>query len=228
MTPGCYSDARLGLLLKPTPWFKFYVQGQDSREIDSDRPNEPGVLGAEGDDTFDFRQALYRARRLQRALRQARPPAVLSYGDERLIGPLDWNNFSRSWDAAKLRYAKRERGALDAFAGSLVKIADDQLDRSTRSTMKACARNQVLSGLYFSTHRAGLPNHRPLCALICMKDSAAGDSDFVHLRHPHGRALPRPVGAWDYDGGVRRSDRRCEGQGPRRLLLVMSKRGLHL
>jgi hypothetical protein len=44
--------ARLGLGWQPTPWFKIYAQGQDAREFDSDRPNVPGVLGAEGDGSF--------------------------------------------------------------------------------------------------------------------------------------------------------------------------------
>ena len=48
--------ARLGLGWQPTPWFKIYAQGQDAREFDSDRPNIPGVLGAEGDDTIALRQ----------------------------------------------------------------------------------------------------------------------------------------------------------------------------
>src|SRR5262245_18345046 len=39
--------ARIGLMLKPTTWLKIYAQAQDSREIDSDRPDFPTVLGAE-------------------------------------------------------------------------------------------------------------------------------------------------------------------------------------
>ncbi|HZJ16654.1 MAG TPA: hypothetical protein VFD27_16480, partial [Chthoniobacteraceae bacterium] len=48
---------RLGLALKPLPWLKLYAQTQDVREIDSDRPNIPGVRGTEGFDEFDLRQA---------------------------------------------------------------------------------------------------------------------------------------------------------------------------
>src|SRR5215210_8547875 len=47
---------RLGVAVKPVDWLKIYAQGQDSREFDSDRPNIPGALGAEGDDRFDLRQ----------------------------------------------------------------------------------------------------------------------------------------------------------------------------
>ena len=48
---------RLSLQLKPVDWLTFFVQGQDSREFGSNRANIPNVLGAEGDNPFDIRQA---------------------------------------------------------------------------------------------------------------------------------------------------------------------------
>ena len=48
---------RLGIAIKPVDWLKFYAQGQDSEEFDSDRPDIPGTMGAEGDNNFDLRQA---------------------------------------------------------------------------------------------------------------------------------------------------------------------------
>ncbi|MCX7827083.1 MAG: hypothetical protein N2689_16255, partial [Verrucomicrobiae bacterium] len=42
------SRFRLGLTVQPDTWVKIYVQGQDSREIDSERLKVPFVLGAEG------------------------------------------------------------------------------------------------------------------------------------------------------------------------------------
>src|SRR5262245_38167092 len=41
---------RLGVAIKPVDWLKFYAQTQDAREGYSDRPNTPGVMGAEGND----------------------------------------------------------------------------------------------------------------------------------------------------------------------------------
>src|SRR5690349_7356813 len=38
--------ARLGVKVQPTDFLTFYVQGQSSLELDSDRPNDPGVMGA--------------------------------------------------------------------------------------------------------------------------------------------------------------------------------------
>lgn len=96
---------RLGAMYKPSPWLKAYVQGQDTREIDSRRRNVPFVLGAEGDDPFDLRQGYFEignAVEFPLVAKIGRQEFI--YGDERLIGAFDWNNFSRTFDAVKLRY----------------------------------------------------------------------------------------------------------------------------
>ena len=93
---------RLGVLWKPASWLRFYVQGQDSREFESKRPNIPGAMGAEGDDNFDLRQAYVEIGSPDFPLTLRAGRQLLLYGDERLIGTTDWNNFSRSFDAVKL------------------------------------------------------------------------------------------------------------------------------
>jgi len=117
---------RLGLRLKPAGWFQTYVQGQDTREIGSERANVPFVLGAEGDDPFDLRQAYVEIGNLNEfplALKAGRQE--LSYGDERLIGAFDWNNFSRTFDAIKLRYENQPRKFwADIFGARVVNIHD--------------------------------------------------------------------------------------------------------
>jgi hypothetical protein len=74
--------------LKPADWLTFYVQGQDAREIASDRADIPGLLGAEGDNPFDLRQLYVEigdAKVSPLSLKVGRQ--VLLYGDQRLIGP---------------------------------------------------------------------------------------------------------------------------------------------
>src|SRR5262249_19886502 len=81
---------RIGLLIQPASWLKIYAQGQDSREILSDRPDFPGVNGAEGDDAFDLRQGYVEFGNVKECpltLKIGRQ--ILSYGDERLIGAFD-------------------------------------------------------------------------------------------------------------------------------------------
>jgi hypothetical protein len=97
---------RLGLTMKPWEWVTLYGQGQDTREIDSRRPNVPFAFGSEGegDDPFDLRQGYVEIGNpadfpvIAKVGRQE-----LVYGDERLIGAFDWNNFSRTFDAVKIR-----------------------------------------------------------------------------------------------------------------------------
>src|SRR6267378_8347394 len=93
---------RIGLAYKPTDWLKFYVQGQDVQEWDSDRPDIPKAMGAEGDDNFDVRQAYVQIGPKSFNLTLGRQ--ILAYGDERLIGPGEWNNITKTWDAVRLQF----------------------------------------------------------------------------------------------------------------------------
>lgn len=142
---------RIGLLIKAAPWLKIYAQGQDAREIDSDRDDFPGLLGAEGDDSFDLRQGyieIGNAKAFPLTLKVGRQ--ILSYGDERLIGAFDWNNIGRTFDAAKLRW-EQPLWSLDAFAASVVVPTRGQYNQSDLFNGNETGRDQIFSGLYFST-----------------------------------------------------------------------------
>lgn len=143
---------RIGALWKPVPWLKVYAQGQDSREFDSDRPNIPGLMGAEGDDNFDLRQAwieLGGTKEVPLSLKLGRQ--VLIYGDERLVGAFDWNNFGRTFDAAKLVY-KHPKFQLDLFTSSVVVIRRDQFNKSDLFNGNENDRQQIFSGIYLSSN----------------------------------------------------------------------------
>ena len=145
------SRFRLGVAIKPTDWLKIYAQAQDSREINSDRPDFPGSFGAEGDDAFDLRQGYVEIGNLKEfplMLKVGRQ--VLEYGDGRLIGPGDWNNLSRSFDAVKLRWQEKE-WSLDAFASTVVVPERGSYNQSDFFNGNETHREQVFSGLYFST-----------------------------------------------------------------------------
>ena len=142
---------RLGLTLQPTPWFKAYVQAQDAREIDSDRPNIPGALAAEGDDNFDLYQGYlefsnYKVFPL--GLKVGRQ--ILTYGDERLVGPLDWNNFSRTFDAVKLRL-EQPGWSVDLFTSTPAVVSRDSFNTSDLFNGTETGRNLVFSGIHFHT-----------------------------------------------------------------------------
>lgn len=143
---------RLGVLWKPTPWLRFYAQGQDSREFESKRPNIPGALGAEGDDNFDLRQAYFEIGSPDFPLSLRAGRQTLVYGDERLIGSFDWNNFGRTFDAVKLSW-KQPNWQLDAFASSVVVIRRDEFNKSDLFNGNEVGREQVFSGVYFTADK---------------------------------------------------------------------------
>ncbi len=145
---------RLGVTYKPVSWLKFYAQGQDSREFDSDRPNIPGALGAEGDDAFDLRQAYVEFSDFsQFPLGVKVGRQILSYGDERLIGAFDWNNFGRTFDAVKVRY-QTPLWSVDLFSGTPVVISRDEFNQSDLFNGTELDRDLVFSGIHFSTDAA--------------------------------------------------------------------------
>ena len=140
--------ARLGLLLSPTPWLRIYGQVQDSREINSDRPDIPNNLGAEGDDSIDLRQAwveIGNPKEFPLTLKVGRQ--ILSYGDERLVGSFDWNNIGRTFDAAKLRWEEKDWW-VEAFASSVVVPERGSYNQSDLFNGNETHREQVFSGLY--------------------------------------------------------------------------------
>jgi hypothetical protein len=142
---------RIGLLIKPVSWLKIYAQGQDSREIDSDRDDFPGVLGAEGDDTFDLRQGYIEIgdpKIFPLTLKVGRQ--ILSYGDERLVGAFDWNNIGRTFDAVKLRW-EIKNWSVDAFASTVVVPTRGQYNQSDLFNGNETGREQFFAGLYLST-----------------------------------------------------------------------------
>ncbi len=171
---------RVGLTIKPLPWFKIYAQGQDAREINSDRPDFPGVFGAEGDDAFDLRQGYFEfgnAKEFPLTLRAGRQ--VLSYGDERVIGAFDWNNIGRTFDAVKLRWEEK-MWWLDAFVSSVVVPERGSYNQSDLFNGNETEREQIFSGLYFNTVALG-PQSIDLYALHLHENLplAKGDTNFA-------------------------------------------------
>lgn len=151
---------RLGLLVKPVGWLKLYAQGQDARELSSDRDNVPFVLGAEGDDSFDLRQAyieIYDADKCPWSLKLGRQE--LSYGDERLIGAFDWNNLARTFDALKLRYNDvPNKFWVDAFAARVVNIHDFGPQGNYGFQFNDSDGNDNFAGLYAGTTQLSFQN----------------------------------------------------------------------
>ena len=144
---------RLGLTLRPADWAVVYLQGQDTRQIGANRPNVPFAFASEGDDPFDLRQAFFELGNTKESpfsLKLGRQE--LSYGDERLIGPAGWNNFSRTFDAIKLHYSDAS-GKLwvDGFVAHVVNIAGYGPHENDGLYFNDADWNDTLVGLYLST-----------------------------------------------------------------------------
>lgn len=140
---------RLGLGYDVNPWLKFYVQGQDVREIGGSRVNNIGVAGAEGDDVFDILKAYVQVGNIKKGLSSTIGRQFLSYGDQRLVGPLEWLNPARTFDAVKLRYVA-PTFAVDAFVSSPVNFVNNMWNQSDFLDNDE-TRNAMFSGIYFST-----------------------------------------------------------------------------
>jgi hypothetical protein len=104
----------------PCSWFSAYAEGRDSRDVNDKRRAAAGTDYKPEEDVFDLQQAYVRigdAKRFPLNAKVGRQE--LSYGDERLIGALDWGNMGRVFDAAKLRYEAADIW-VDAFTGRAV------------------------------------------------------------------------------------------------------------
>jgi hypothetical protein len=171
---------RIGLMLKPTDWLKIYAQGQDSREWLSDRADVPGLLGAEGDDPFDLRQAyieIGNTKDIPWGLKVGRQ--VLALGSERLIGAFEWNNIGRTFDAVKLSY-KAPTWNVDAFASTVVVPHREGYNQSDLFNGNETEREQVFSGIYFSTTALDFQT-TDLYALHLHEDQTLTSTDFLTL-----------------------------------------------
>lgn len=142
---------RLGLLVRPSSMFGIYVQGQDSREW-SDRGGVPFLLGSEGDNTFDLRQMYLDIGETGKSpveLRLGRQ--VLSYGDERLVGGFDWNNFGRVFDGARVRFnGLPTSSTVDVFGASVVNILPTTAAESGDWDLDQAEWDDLFFGVYAS------------------------------------------------------------------------------
>jgi hypothetical protein len=191
---------RIGLTVKPTSWISLYAQGQDSREWFSNRPNTPGVSGAEGTDSFDLRQAhitLADSSKSPWSLRLGRQ--TLAFGDQRLVGPLEWTNLARSFDAVRVTRTS-DQWTLDIFGSSVVKAERGSFNESDWFNDDATSRDQVFSGAYFSTTALEFQT-TDLYAFHLHENAEAGDTNFVTLG-TRWKSKDKHFGPWDYTAEI--------------------------
>ncbi|MDB6005361.1 MAG: hypothetical protein JWR15_2348 [Prosthecobacter sp.] len=193
---------RLGLGYDINPWIKLYVQGQDVREIGGSRANTIGVGGAEGDDIFDILKAYIQIGNIKKGFSATLGRQFLSYGDQRLIGPLEWANQARSFDALKFRYTST-LWSLDAFTASPVTFTNNKWNKSDFLDQRD-TRNAFISGLYLSTLFVPFNTTTDFYALHYRDDGTTnfgapiGSTSFVTLGTLW-KGDPKKLHGFDYD-----------------------------
>jgi hypothetical protein len=123
------SRLRINMKIQPVSWLKFQFQGQDARVFwKNQNPAAPP-----SQNTMDLRLAYMEIGDPEKgtvALRAGRQE--LLFGEQRLVGNVNWLNTARSFDAVRLTL--RHRGyRVDAFASSVVQPFDGEFDRPFRT-----------------------------------------------------------------------------------------------
>src|SRR5688572_19698287 len=109
---------RLNMRVSPTYWMRFQIQAQDAQVFGKNtKPDAPPF-----EDTMDIRQAYVEFGKPELPavlLRVGRQELV--FGEQRLIGHLNWTNTARSFDAARLTL-QHSKYKVDVFAASVVNL----------------------------------------------------------------------------------------------------------
>ena len=116
---------RINMKVQPSTWMKFVFQGQDARVFwNSKVPNAPPYH-----DSMDLRLGFIELGDTESkpfGLRVGRQE--LAFGEQRLVGSLNWTNTARSFDA--IRATMRHGGyRLDAFAASVVVARNGEFNK---------------------------------------------------------------------------------------------------
>jgi hypothetical protein len=125
---------RFNATVRPSRSFALVVQAQDARAF----RKAAGSRAAPFRDTLDLRMAYAEigAGGLVRVGRQE-----LAFGEQRLLGHLNWANTARSFDGIRT-IIKNRFGQIDGFAASVVSIDPQRFDTS--------GRGNVIAGTYVS------------------------------------------------------------------------------
>ena len=108
---------RLDVSVVPLSWLSFFTQLQDARVFGGYTPGPPS---GSFEDPFDLRQGwvqLGKSEESGQSIRFGRQEII--YGDGRIIGPGDWSNSGKDYDALRGRFV-RPGVTLEMIAGSVV------------------------------------------------------------------------------------------------------------
>jgi len=181
----------------PTDWFTVYGEGQNSSSSGDKRNPNP-----QSDGPFDLRQGYIRlggGKDLPLSLKVGRQELI--YGDERLVGASDWDNITRTFDAAKLHY-QQDAFWVDAFTGRVVIPNDNEFNQPNW--------DDWFSGIYAST--AALVPKTELQLYFLADNAGSGSPNYVgtggrgnsprdiYTIGARFQTLPGALNGWDFNG----------------------------
>jgi Alginate export len=116
---------RINLLIQPAHWIKAFAQTQDARvAFKNTKPAAPPYQN-----TWDLRLAYIELGDSEKGVIGVRTGRQeLNFGEQRLVGSLDWVNTARSFDAVRMTVRPLNGVRVDAFASSVVVQTDGAFD----------------------------------------------------------------------------------------------------
>jgi hypothetical protein len=118
------SQFRFNLTIQPTKWFTLFAETQDSRTFFNQ--HVPDAVPFQN--TWDIRQAYVQIGSSKEGWADVVVGRqVFSFGDERVIGPSDWLNMGRTFDAVRLDL-HHTGYRVSFFASSVALGVDGQMD----------------------------------------------------------------------------------------------------
>ncbi|WKZ57406.1 MAG: alginate export family protein [Bdellovibrionota bacterium] len=120
------SQIRLNVLWKMSDQFSAFIEGQDAGIQGDDAVDEDATPNIYND-RFDLHQAYldYAPGAQDTALGLRVGRQKLKYGEERLVGPLEWVNTARVFDAMKATIGRPSERSADVFASRVVAVDPD-------------------------------------------------------------------------------------------------------
>ena len=170
---------RAGAKYTVSPTLSFYGQLQDAREYDSKRPGVLYVNAAEGDARADLRQLyadLGDPRDSGWSARLGRQ--MVAYGDQRLVGGFEWNNYARTFDGAKAVYNwADQRTTFDLLALSVVTPGETTPDRVHDAKLDRADKDDLFLGVY--VQNSGLIKNQKTDLYLLYRGKTENSPNFV-------------------------------------------------
>jgi hypothetical protein len=118
------TQLRIGIYIQPTDWLQFIGVTQDARVFFNHHvPTTPPYQNI-----WDIREAYARIGNATEGwIDLVAGRQIFSFGDERVIGPADWNNQGRTFDTVRLDLHPQGMN-LSIFAASVINAVDGQID----------------------------------------------------------------------------------------------------